>query len=163
MNIFRLPSPVLREQSEEIKNIDARTVKFGSELMNFMFDNKGCVGIAAPQVGRHIRLITIDSSRNKKTTQSAGRIIMINPRIIEHSGKTINREGCLSVPDFTGNIERAENIKVYYVDINGEERKLETSGFEAVIIQHELDHLNGVLFVDRIKSIKHDLFQRKNY
>ncbi len=163
MNIFRLPSPVLREKSDEIRDINSGIVKFGKELLDFMYENKGCVGIAAPQVGRHLRLIAVDSSRNKKTAQSAGRLIMINPRIIEHSGMVVNREGCLSVPDFTGNIERADNIKVAYIDINGEERKLETSGFEAVIIQHEIDHLNGILFIDRIKSIKNDLFKRKNY
>lgn len=88
---------------------------------------------------------------------------MINPEIIEEEGLVINREGCISVPDFTGNVNRPENIKVKYTDMEENEKTIMIFGFEAVVVQHEIDHLDGILFIDRIKNSKRDLFNRKNY
>ena len=90
-------------------------------------------------------------------------IQIINPEIIEHSGTVTSREGCMSVPDFTGNVTRAERIVVSYFDENMQQNVLETSGFEAILIQHETDHLNGMLFIDRVISKRTDLFRRKKY
>jgi peptide deformylase len=86
---------------------------------------------------------------------------MVNPEIIDKSGKRTMREGCMSVPDYTGNVDRAEEIVVQFIDRSGEERVVRAGGFEAVAIQHEIDHLDGLLFLDRISSLKTDLFRRK--
>ena len=90
-------------------------------------------------------------------------MVMINPEIIEHSGMVTSREGCMSVPDYTGNVTRAERIVVNYFDKNMQQNVLECSGFEAILIQHETDHLNGMLFIDRVISKRTDLFKRKKY
>ncbi|MFP4465664.1 MAG: peptide deformylase [Candidatus Goldiibacteriota bacterium] len=161
MNIFLFPAPVLREKSREIREIDGELIAFLESLEKTMYLNKGCVGVAAPQTGVLKRAVITDSSLNKKTKKSSGKLVMINPVILNKEGGSINREGCLSVPDYTGNVERADKIGFEYTDIQGKKRTAEASGFEAVIIQHEIDHLDGVLFVDRIKSVKRDLFRRK--
>jgi peptide deformylase len=163
MNILKFPDEKLRVKSKPIEKIDAELTDFIKNLKNFMYENKGCVGIAAPQVAMHKRIIIVDASFHKKTTECNGLLIMLNPQIIEFSGESINREGCLSVPDFTGNVKRSFFIKAKFTDINGEEKIIQTSGFEAVVIQHEIDHLDGILFIDRITNLKRDLFKRKNY
>ncbi len=161
--IKRFPDPVLREKSVEIKQLDKNINNFIDKLKEFMYSNKGCVGIAAPQVGFLKRIVIIDVSKHKKIIENHGLLVMINPEITEMDGLIINREGCLSVPDFTGNVSRSENIKVKYIDIEENEKTIMTSGFEAVVVQHEIDHLNGVLFIDRIRNSKRDLFDRKKY
>lgn len=161
--IRRFPDPVLREKSERIKKLDNNLLELINKVKDLMYVNKGCVGIAAPQAGFLKRLVVVDVSKHKKAIENHGLLIMINPEIIEADGIIINREGCLSVPDFTGNVRRPENIKVKYIDIEGDERTIKTFGFEAVVIQHEIDHLDGILFIDRIKNSKRDLFDRKSY
>lgn len=163
MKIYRFPDPLLREKSLFLKEIDGSTAGFMERLKDGMYANKGCVGVAAPQVGELKRIVVVDATGHKKVPVSHGLLIMANPQILAVSGSTINREGCLSVPDYTGNVERGDYVKVKYMDINGEEKMLEADGFEAVILQHEIDHLDGVLFIDRVKNTKRDLFPRKNY
>jgi peptide deformylase len=87
---------------------------------------------------------------------------MINPRIIEHEGQTVVREGCMSVPDYTGNVTRAERIVVQFQDQDKNLQVIKADGFEAIAIQHEIDHLDGYLFLDRVSSLKTDLFRRKS-
>ena len=88
---------------------------------------------------------------------------MVNPEILERAGSAVMREGCMSVPDYTGDVERATEIRVSFLDGDGNSREIAASGFEAVAIQHEMDHLDGILFLDRISSLKTGLFRRKNY
>jgi peptide deformylase len=163
MNIYQFPAPVLREKAIKVKELDNKTTAFITKLLGLMRANKGCVGIAAPQVGALKRIAIVDATGNKKAVQKSGQLVMVNPEILERSGSTVNREGCLSVPDFTGNVERPDKIRLKFMDMEGNVSILETSGFEAVIIQHEIDHLDGILFIDRIKSARRDLFRRKNY
>ncbi len=163
MRVLFFPDAILREKSEEIKIFSDKTSDFISQLQLTMYANKGCVGIAAPQVGELKRIVIVDVSGHKKATEKNGLLVMINPVVLDYSGAVINREGCLSVPDYTGNVERADSIKVKFINIKGREQALNTSGFEAVVIQHEIDHLDGILFIDRIKNIRGDLFMRKKY
>lgn len=163
MKILLFPDEKLRLKSKKIEKLDDGILRFTENLKNFLYTNKGCVGIAAPQVGHFERIIIVDVKGHKKTTECNGTLIMINPEIQESSGESINREGCLSVPDYTGNVKRNFYIKVKYISLNGEEKILTTSGFEAVVLQHEIDHLNGILFIDRIANLKRDLFKRKVY
>lgn len=160
MNIILFPDERLRQQAKAVKTPD---IAFINRLKELMYINKGCVGVAAPQVGHMERIAIIDGTGHKKVVECHGLTVFINPEIIAVSGSSINREGCLSVPDYTGNVERGDYVKIKYMDINGEERIFETKGFEAVIAQHEIDHLEGKLFIDRITNTKRDLFARKKY
>lgn len=163
MNIRIFPDPLLRERSKEIKRVSGETLALAERMKEIMYLNKGCVGLAAPQLGALKRMVVIDVSANKKAGENHGLLVMADPVILHSEGKAAGREGCLSVPDFTGNVIRSESVKVRYTDINGDEKEFLTCGFEAVVIQHELDHLDGILFMDRIANVKRDLFKRKNY
>ncbi len=162
MNILRLPNPLLREKSKKVESMNAEIKSLCAKLKEQVYINKGCVGIAAPQTGSLRRIVVVDASAGRKKCENHGLIEMINPVIIRAEGSSINREGCLSVPEYTGNVERADSVAIKYLDLKGEERLLEASGFEAVIFQHEIDHLEGILFPDRVVSNR-DLFLRKTF
>ncbi len=163
MKILLFPDEKLRLKSKKVERINYGIIRFAESLKDFLYSNKGCVGIAAPQVGHFEKIIIVDVTGHKKTTECHNLIIMLNPEIIESSGESINREGCLSVPDYTGNVERNYYVKIKYINLNGDEKILTTTGFEAVVLQHEIDHLDGILFIDRITNLKRDLFKRKVY
>jgi peptide deformylase len=118
------------------------------------------VALAAPQIGQLVQIIVVDVSR-KKGEQGHGLVVLLNPRILQQDGPRIIREGCLSVPDYTGNVLRYERTVVQGVSPDGLPITLVASGFEALAFQHELDHLDGTLFLDRIESLSTDLFRRK--
>ncbi len=163
MNILKFPDERLRQKCLPVAKIDSRVKDFIEDLKIAMYTNKGCVGIAAPQVGNMSRIVVVDVTGHKKAEQSRGLMVLINPVLLIREGSVTNREGCLSVPDYTGNVERYWGTRFQYVDTDGYDRLLETSGFEAVVVQHEVDHLDGVLFLDRIKNAKRDLFERKKF
>ena len=163
MNILLFPNPALREKAAHVDVFDKKTGIIAARLTELMYVNKGCVGIAAPQAGELSRIAVVDATGNKKAVKTSGLLVLVNPEILEKSGSCVNREGCLSVPDFTGNVERPDKVKIKYQDIKGGFHILETHGFEAVILQHELDHLDGILFIDRIRNSKRDMFKRKKY
>lgn len=119
------------------------------------------VGIAAPQIGELVRIAIVDTSRNPKHPPGHGLMFLVNPIIREQSGEQILREGCLSIPDYTANIRRAAQVVVDALDQRMRPFTVEVEGFEAVVVQHEIDHLDGILFLDRISNIKTDLFRRK--
>ncbi len=118
------------------------------------------VALAAPQIGCPVQVIVVDVSR-KKGESGHGLVMLLNPRISRQEQQRIVREGCLSVPDYTGNVLRFEHVKVEGLSRDGAPITIEASGFEALAFQHELDHLNGTLFLDRIQSQDTDLFRRK--
>ena len=131
-------------------------------LVDTMLASGHSVGVAAPQIGDLRRVAVVDVSRSKLGRDNHhGLLTMVNPAIISRSGQKVMREGCMSVPDYTGNVTRAEEIVVEFLDRDGSERVIRASGFEAVAIQHELDHLDGLLFLDRVSSLKTDVFRRK--
>ena len=127
-----------------------------------MRQGPGGVGIAAPQVGRFQRIAIVDVSGRKKTANH-GRLILVNPEITHWEGYAVAREGCMSVPDFTGNVIRAEKIVLEAQNELGESNQWSMDGFEARAVQHEMDHLDGMLFLDRLVSRRNDLFRRKVY
>ena len=131
-------------------------------LVDTMLASGHSVGVAAPQIGDLRRAVVVDVSRSKLgRDNNHGLLTMVNPEIISRSGQKVMREGCMSVPDYTGNVTRAEEIVVEFLDRDGSERVIRASGFESVAIQHELDHLDGFLFLDRVSSLKTDIFRRK--
>ncbi len=162
LDILKYPDPCLKEMALEVDEFDDTLRAFIVDLEETMRAGPGGVGIAAPQVGCLQRIVIVDVSSKPKIKQH-GRLVLINPEIMEWEGMAKGREGCMSVPDFTGNVIRAKNIKLRAQDEQGEYHDYEMEGFEARAVQHEIDHLDGLLFLDRLVSRRNDLFARKVY
>ena len=162
LEILTLPDERLRQVSEPVDNFDSGLQRFIDDLEETRRAGPAAVGIAAPQVGRFQRIAIVDVS-GKKNIPNHGYLILVNPEITHWEGFEIGREGCLSVPDYTGNVIRATRLRLVAKDRRGEPLELEMEGFEARAVQHELDHLDGMLFVDRVVSRRTDLFRRKVY
>lgn len=162
--ILKYPDERLKKKSDLVVDFGREFKDFVEKLIYTMKNSPAGVGIAAPQVNKHIQTIVVDASeyKHKYNKTNHGLMVLSNPRIVAYDGEIIIREGCLSVPDFTGNVKRHYWIKVEAEDINGNTVSFDTEGFEAVVIQHEMDHLIGKLFIDRVASPK-DLFRRKVY
>ncbi|MEJ2620309.1 MAG: peptide deformylase [Candidatus Thiodiazotropha sp.] len=163
LEILRLPDPRLKAASQEVDQFDEALQAFIDDLEETRQAGPAAVGIAAPQVGRQQRVVIIDCSTTRKPVPNHGRLVLINPEITEWDGFELGREGCLSVPDYTGNVIRAERIKMRAYTATGEIQEYEMEGYEARALQHEVDHLDGILFIDRLVSRRTDLFQRKVY
>ena len=161
MDILLYPDNRLKQISEEVGSLDENIIEFIQQLENTRQAGPGAVGIAAPQVAVAKRIVIVDVSNMPKPCDNHGHMIMINPEITEWEGMAMGREGCLSVPDFTGNVIRAEKIACSYTDERGVCHEIESTGFEARAIQHDMDHLDGMLFLDRLVSRRTDLFKRK--
>lgn len=162
--ILLYPHPVLKKLCHPVAAIDGEIGLLLQDLIDTMQGGPGSVGVAAPQIGVTLRVCVVDVSKSRNgKDNNHGLLQMINPEILERSGAAIMREGCMSVPDYTGDVERATEITVRFTDADGAAREIQASGFEAVAIQHEMDHLDGVLFLDRIASLKTGLFRRKSY
>jgi len=163
--ILQFPDPRLKETSPPVTGVTADVSAFIDDLLETMRASPGCIGIAAPQVGRASRIIVVDVSAHRRggEEENHGLLVLVNPEILAMGGKQLVREGCMSVPDFTANVQRAQWVLVDALDREGKQTILEAIGFEAVAIQHEVDHLDGYLFLDRVSSIKTDLFRRKRY
>ncbi|HET6466416.1 MAG TPA: peptide deformylase [Nitrospiria bacterium] len=159
--ILQYPHPILKSPSEPVRTVDVRVGRIIKNLLDTLEASPG-VAIAAPQIGEARRIIVCDVSRKVKDKHH-GRIILINPFIRRREGKKIVREGCLSVPDYTGNVTRYETVGVEGLDPSGRPVRFEAEGLEAQALQHEVDHLDGLLFLDRIASLSTDLFRRKTY
>ena len=156
------PDPVLKQVAEPVEAIDDQAIATVTDLVDTMYEAGHSVGVAAPQIGVSLRIVVVDVSHSKLGRENNhGLLEMINPEVIEKTGSKTMREGCMSVPDYTGNVTRAEQIVVEFLDRTGRLRFVEASGFEAVAIQHEIDHLDGLLFLDRVSSLKTDLYRRK--
>lgn len=163
LTVLTIPDPRLTLVSEPVPNIDGSVRRFIDDLVETMRSFPGCVGLAAPQVDHPVRIIAVDVSVSRKPHPNHGLLILVNPEVVRGEGGETMREGCLSVPDYTGNVRRATNIVVRYIDPEGETRTLEAEGFEARAVLHEIDHLDGKLFLDRVSSLKDDVFRRKKY
>jgi len=154
------PDSVLRKASEPVSKIDKSIEVLVEHLIETMRHQPGGVGIAAPQIGALKQIAIVDVSSK---VQGAHLIVLINPVILERDELVVFREGCMSLPDYTANVKRANRIRVRWQDLSLKRQELVTSGLEARCIQHEIDHLNGMLFVDRVTSLKSDVFRRKRY
>lgn len=163
--ILKYPHPVLKKLARPVASLDHEISQLIQDLIDTMRAGPGSVGVAAPQIGASLCVCVVDVSANRHgKDNNHGLLCMINPEIIERSGSAIMREGCMSVPDYTGDVERATEITVRFLDAQtGDQREVAASGFEAVAIQHEMDHLDGILFLDRVMSITTGLFRRKTY
>ncbi len=163
LTILHTPNPLLKQYSKKVTIFDDDLRIFLDDLEETRQAGIAAVGIAAPQVGKFIRAIIVDCSTTRKPVKNHGFLCLLNPEIKDWSGHEIGREGCLSVPDYTGNVIRATQITLHAQDPSGKELEFEMEGYEARVVQHEIDHLDGQLFLDRVISQRADLFQRKVY
>jgi peptide deformylase len=163
LDILVYPDERLKGESQPVEDFGQVFQDFIDELEETRLAGPGAVGIAAPQVDRQIRAVIVDVSKMKRPVPNHGHLVLVNPEITEWDGYEMGREGCLSVPDYTGNVIRATRIVLQAQDRHGEMRRYEMEGFEARAVQHEIDHLDGLLFVDRVVSRRSDIFRRKNY
>ena len=164
LDIIAYPDVRLKQVAEEVETFDDKLQSFIQDLDDTMAVGPGGVGIAATQVGVMKRIVIVDVSNypRLKNAKHHGHLILINPEILDWQGMKKGREGCMSVPDFTGNVIRAENIVLNAFDEYGIKQEYEMEGFEARAVQHEIDHLDGLLFLDRLVSRRNDLFKRKS-
>ena len=163
LEILTIPNPILKTTSKPVIKITPEINTLIENMLFTMNHHKACVGLAAIQLGFNLRLITVNSSRSVKPHESRGLMTLINPEIIHPEGSVIGREGCLSIPDWTGNVLRHQAITINAFDKDFKPVQFKTTGFEAVVLQHEIDHLNGILFLDKVASIKTDVFRRKQF
>ena len=160
--IVRYPSPILKQRCAEVEHSDV-AARVAADLLETMRAHPRCVGLAAPQIGEAVRIVVVDASEHPKAEGAAhGLLTLVNPRIVEAAGDEVGREGCLSIPDLTANVRRATRVVVEASSVGGDGLVVESIGFEARVLQHELDHLDGTLFLDRIAS-REDLFRRRSY
>ena len=152
------PDPILRRKCEPIEKIDDNTRKLLDDMLETMYDAPG-IGLAAVQVGILRRLIVIDISKNEEKKDP---LFLINPKILNQSKETsVYEEGCLSLPGQFAEIERPAKCVLKYTDYNGKDKELKAEGLLATCIQHEVDHLNGVLFIDYLSKLKKDMIIKK--
>lgn len=153
--ILRFPDPRLRKVAAPVTNIDDGIRRLAADMAETMYEAPG-IGLAATQVDVHQRLIVIDVSETKNEL-----LVLINPEIVADEGEQLGEEGCLSVPGIFDKVERAERVTVRYLDLEGKERTLEADGLLAVCIQHEMDHLQGKVFVDHLSQLKQTRIKSK--
>lgn len=155
LDVLRFPDERLRTKAKKIEKVDKAVTALISDMFETMRDENG-IGLAATQVNEHIQLVVMDVSENQDTPR-----VFINPEITHKEGKTISEEGCLSVPNNYAQVERAEKITVSALDKAGQPFTLDADGLLAICIQHELDHLQGKLFVDYLSPLKRQRIKTK--
>jgi peptide deformylase len=160
--IYKYPEDVLKRVAKPVRTIDGKLVAFLDQMAKTMYAAPG-VGLAAPQVGVSERAIVLDCDSAEERTEGSGRglLRLINPEIVEAEGTILWEEGCLSVVDFTAEVKRAAHVLVRAFTPEEKELRIEAEGLLAVALQHEIDHLDGKLFIDRISRLKRDLYKRK--
>jgi len=153
-----LPDPILRQTSAKLEHVSAEVKSLASDMLDTMYDAPG-IGLAAIQIGVAKRVVVIDVA---KEGEDKAPQIFINPEIVALSDAVSTyEEGCLSIPDYYAEVERPSSITVRYVDISGKQQEIEASGLLATCLQHEIDHLNGVLFIDYISRLKREMVIKK--
>ncbi len=163
LDVRRAPDPLLAAVCPPADPTQASVVALAEAMVALMRSSPGCVGIAAPQVGHGVALFVLDVTGARRVSSCAGLVVLCNPVLERGSGREVRREGCLSVPDLTGDVVRATEVVVRgQLPGTGQERVVEADAFEARALQHEVDHLSGLLFLDRVAG-PHALFARKRY
>ncbi|MCP5057808.1 MAG: peptide deformylase [bacterium] len=157
--VLLFPDPSLKRLSAPVEDVTEELRELAADMIEVMYDEPG-IGLAAPQVGEAIRMVVMDTEWTEEGNDRDAQVV-INPEILEREGSVLWTEGCLSVPDFQAEVERAARVKVRYIDLEGNEHVEECDDLRAVCFQHEIDHLDGVLFVDRISRLKRGLYTKK--
>ncbi|MEJ8309928.1 peptide deformylase [Agrobacterium larrymoorei] len=153
-----LPDPLLRQQSKPVETVDSEIQRLADDMLETMYDAPG-IGLAAIQIGVARRMLVIDLSRDDEENKPQ---VFINPEILKVSDDVSTyEEGCLSIPDYYAEVERPASLTVRYIDRDGKQQTVEADGLLATCLQHEIDHLNGVLFIDHISRLKRDMVIKK--
>ena len=153
-----LPDPILRQVSKPIETMDSEVKKLADDMLETMYDAPG-IGLAAIQIGVARRMLVLDVSKDGEDKKP---LVFINPEVVASSdARSVYEEGCLSIPDYYAEVERPAAIKVKHLDRDGKEQLTEADGLLATCLQHEIDHLNGVLFIDHISKLKREMVIRK--
>jgi peptide deformylase len=158
LKILKFPHPVLRQTCEPVTEFDAALQQLAQDMVETMYDCNGAVGLAAPQVGHPVRMVVIDI--NAKTDRDR-LMVLVNPVVVSKSRNKLVREGCLSFPEYLANVKRATKCTVEAYDPQGNPVSYTVEGLEAVAVQHEIDHLDGVLMIDRVTSLATDWIRRR--
>jgi len=160
--VLRLPDPVLKQPAASVGRVDEAARALAADLVDTMRASPACVGLAANQIGVGLRAFVIDVSGHKKARSCHGELVLFDAEVLLAHGPAVAREGCMSVPDLTGEVARPTTVVVRGLAVDGRERVVEADAFEARALLHELDHLDGVLFLDRVSSHEY-IFRRKVY
>jgi peptide deformylase len=158
IQIVKFPAPILREKSRPVTNVDGLLQGIIDQMVETLYEVPG-LGVAAPQVGRSLSLFVYDMTLKEGEKQKL--TVLMNPEIVSREGEEIAEEGCLSIPDYWEKVKRASRILVKGIDRHGKEIRIEAEGLHARLIQHEIDHLNGVLMLDHLSSLKRNILLRK--
>ncbi|MDH3998422.1 MAG: peptide deformylase [Desulfuromonadales bacterium] len=157
LEIRHYPDPVLKQKAQAVTAFDDELRQLAEDMAETMYAAPG-VGLAAPQVGVSQRLTVIDCSGKEEEAQL---LVMVNPEVIAEEGESYEEEGCLSVPEYYASVTRAAKVQVRFQDLTGTERIVEAEGLAAIACQHEIDHLDGILFVDHLSPLKRSMFRKK--
>ncbi|MFT5444530.1 MAG: peptide deformylase [Myxococcota bacterium] len=159
LEVLQFPDPRLKLVCKRIDEVTDDIRELAANMCEVMYDEPG-IGLAAPQVGRDVRLVVVDTEWTDED-QDRSPIVIVNPELSEQEGKVVWEEGCLSVPDYTADVNRAERLRVTGTSLDGELIDIAAEGLQAVCFQHEIDHLDGVLFIDRISRLKRSLYVKR--
>jgi peptide deformylase len=154
------PDPRLKLLAKRI-DPGERAQELAADLVDTMRAGPRCVGVAAPQIGELVRMVVVDCSTHPKAPEHHGLLVLLNPVVVASTGSEIGREGCLSIPEITANVRRATTAVIEATDPAGVPVRVEAQGFEARALLHEIDHLDGVLILDRVASLDTDVFRRR--
>lgn len=157
LRIHHYPDPVLKQKAAPVTVFDEELRRLAADMLETMYAAPG-VGLAAPQVGIGKRLIVLDCSSKDDQSQP---LVAVNPEILAGEGECCEEEGCLSVPEYYAKVVRSERVRVRFQELDGTVREIEAGGLWAICFQHEIDHLDGILFVDRLSPLKRSLFRKK--
>lgn len=160
--VLTLPHPVLMAMATPVGSVDADARALAQDLVDTMRASPACVGLAAPQIGVPRRAFVVDVTGHRKAVSCHGTFVLFDPELVSADQPTAGREGCMSVPDLTGDVARATRVTVTGLDVEGQRRTLSVDAFEARAVLHEIDHLDGLVFLDRVAG-PHAVFTRKTY
>ncbi|MEE2599095.1 MAG: peptide deformylase [SAR324 cluster bacterium] len=160
LEIYTFPDQILRKKAETVTVFDRELERTVQSMLETMYVSSG-IGLAAIQAGILKQIIVIDLKSGEEDKSLREPNVFINPKIVTQSGTTVSEEGCLSVIDFRGEIQRAEKITVEYQDVTGEIQKMEAEEMMSICLQHEIDHLNGVLFIDHLPLLKQKMVKKR--
>jgi len=160
--VLRLPAPALKAVARPVGDAVAAAA-MAADLVDTMRAHDHCVGLAAPQIGVGLRAFCVDVTGHPKARSCAGLVVLLDPELVATGAPAVAREGCMSVPDLTGNVARPATVAVLGTTPEGATRLVEADAIEARALLHELDHLDGLLFLDRVVSASTDLFRRRRY
>jgi peptide deformylase len=162
--VIRVPDPRLKRRARELGDDDGQTIeRVARDLVETMRSHERYVGVAAPQLDEPVRMVVVDVSEHPKARSRNGLLVLVNPRVVRSEGSEVAREGCLSIPDLTANVRRATEVTVEARDPLGDAVEIQADAFEARCLLHEIDHLDGILFLDRVDSLATDVFRRRRY